>query len=81
MLIHKRVQLVYAAVDDYVQALFDRGVLGDLLGGERFGHGGGASAMYFVRVAGWVVGSEEEKEKRGGVSSGGGGLRRWFWGG
>jgi hypothetical protein len=40
VLIHKRVHLVYIAIDYYVQALFDCVVLGDLLGGQRLGHGG-----------------------------------------
>lgn len=40
VLIHERVHLVYIIVDYYVQSLLDCVVLGDLLGGERLGHGG-----------------------------------------
>lgn len=40
VLIYKRVHLVYIVVDYYVQSLLDCVVLGDLLGGERLGHGG-----------------------------------------
>jgi len=38
--VYKCVHLVYAAIDDDVQTVVDRAVLGDLLRGERFGHGG-----------------------------------------
>ena len=42
MLVYKCVHLVYVAVDDDVQPVLDRVVLGDLLCGEGFGHVGGA---------------------------------------
>lgn len=38
MLVYKFIELVYVAVDDDVQALFDARVLGDLFRGEGFGH-------------------------------------------
>lgn len=40
MLVDKCVHFVYVAIDDDVQALVDRGVLGDLLRCEGFGHCG-----------------------------------------
>jgi hypothetical protein len=49
VLLDKGVHLVHVAVDDDVQAVFDRRVLGDLLGSKRFGHGGDASGSGIVR--------------------------------
>ena len=40
MLVYKGVHLVYAAVDDDVEAAVDTGMLGDLFGCEGFGHRG-----------------------------------------
>lgn len=39
VLVDKRIHLVYIAIDYYVQSLLNGVVLGDLLGGERLGHG------------------------------------------
>ena len=39
VLVDKRIHLVYVAIDYYVQSLLNGVVLGDLLGGERLGHG------------------------------------------
>ena len=40
VLVYERVHLVYAAINDDVETVVDRAVLGDLLRGERLGHGG-----------------------------------------
>jgi hypothetical protein len=48
VLVYECVHLVYAAIDDDVETVLDRAVLGDLLGCEGLGHGGcvaGASGI------------------------------------
>lgn len=69
MLLDKRIQLVYIAVDDYVQPFLHRVVLGNLLDGKRFRHffflvsfvcegvnGGGKAPCAYPAIGRGVVG-------------------------
>ena len=75
MLLDKRIQLVYIAVDDYVQPFLHRVVLGNLLDGKRFRHfffwfrlfvrglTGGVRLPALIRLleGGWSVGKRRSE--------------------